>query len=127
MLSSKRKPGSVSSRVSRGKAYERAAEQLLIKQGFEIVERNWRTGHKEIDLIVRKKNLLVFVEVKSSRSTKFGHPAERVDKRKIKHLTEAAEIYIQKHKITGCDLRFDVVTFVDGVPEHYPDAFGVED
>ena len=126
MPSSKRKSAGTSSRVSRGKAFEKAAEQLLTKQGFEIVERNWRTGHKEIDLIVRRGNLLVFVEVKSSRSTKFGHPAERVDKRKIKYLTEAAEIYIEKVKITGCDLRFDVVTFINGVPEHYPDAFGVE-
>lgn len=126
MPSSKPKRPSASSRVSRGHAFEKAAEQLLIKQGFEIVERNWRTGHKEIDLIVRKRNLLVFIEVKSSRTTKFGHPAERVDKRKIKHLTEAAEIYIEKNSIVGYDLRFDVVTFTNGKPEHYPDAFGVE-
>ena len=77
-------------------------------------------------MIVRKGSLIVFVEVKSAETPKFGHPAERVDKRKIKNLTEAAERYIETKGIVGCDLRFDVVTFVDGKPEHYPDAFGVE-
>jgi len=110
----------------RGHEYEKTAEKFFITQGFEIVERNWRTGHKEIDLIARKRNLIVFVEVKSAETRKFGHPAERVDKRKIKNLAEAAEIYIQTNGIVGCDLRFDVVAFVDGKPEHYPDAFGVE-
>ncbi len=126
MPSSKRKPASASSRVSRGHSYERAAEAFLTARGFEVVERNWRSGHKEIDLIVQKGNLIVFVEVKSAQTPKFGHPVERVDKRKVKNLTEAAESYIETKGIVGCDLRFDVVAFVDGKPEHFPDAFGVE-
>jgi len=124
MPSSKGNSRRGSSRVARGQKYEKIAEQLFLTQGYEVVERNWRTGHKEIDLIVRKGNLIVFVEVKSAETPKFGHPAERVDNRKVKNLTEAAEIYIQTNRIVGCDLRFDVVTFVDGKPEHYPDAFG---
>ena len=126
MPSSKRKSGRASSRVSRGHEYEKTAEKFFITQGFEVIERNWRAGHKEIDLIVRKKNLIVFVEVKSAETPKFGHPAERVNKRKVKNLTAAAEIYIQTNRIVDCDLRFDVVAFVDGRPEHYPDAFGAE-
>ena len=74
MPSSERKTRSAASRVSRGLGYEKAAEKLFSAQGFEIIERNWRAGHKEIDLIVRKNNLIVFVEVKSSRSEKYGHP-----------------------------------------------------
>ncbi|PWB70026.1 YraN family protein [candidate division GN15 bacterium] len=126
MPSSKRKAGGRASRLSRGHAYERAAEKIFRDQGFDVLERNWRTGHKEIDLIVRRRNLLVFVEVKSARTASFGHPAEWVDKRKVENLTTAALTYIQKNEITDCDLRFDVVAFVCGRPEHYPDAFGVE-
>jgi putative endonuclease len=114
------------STVSRGRQYEQQAAQFYESKGFEIVEHNWQAGHKEIDLIVRKDDLLVFVEVKYSSSQRFGHPAERVDKRKIGHLTDAANRYIVEHDIADCDLRFDVVTFTAGRLEHFPDAFQAE-
>jgi len=69
---------------------------------------------------------MVFVEVKSSSTQKYGHPAERVDKNKIRNLTAAAEQYLIDKKIEGYDLRFDVVTFVNGRLEHYPGAFECE-
>ena len=107
----------------KGKTYERLAAEYFAARGFDIIERNWRAGHKEIDLIVSKGKLIVFVEVKSGSSKEFGHPAERVDDKKMAHLTEAAQAYLVEHRITGCDLRFDVVTFVKGRLEHFPDAF----
>lgn len=112
-----------SDNVSKGRSFERLAAQYFAEQGYEVLERNWRAGVKEIDLIVRKNNLIVFVEVKSSSSEKFGHPAYRVDERKIANLTVAAQEYIDSHKVDGCDLRFDVVTFIKGRLEHYPSAF----
>lgn len=106
-----------------GQRFEDQAASFLEQQGFEIIERNWRAGHKEIDIIARKKSLLVFVEVKASMTSSFGHPAERVTPTKMKNLSEAAQRYVLERGISGCDLRFDVITFSDGRLEHYPDAF----
>lgn len=96
------------------------------QSGFEILERNWHAAHKEIDLIAAKDKLIVFIEVKSSSTEKFGHPAERVDQNKIKNLTAAAEQYLIDNNIEGYDMRFDVVTFTGGRLEHYPSAFECE-
>ena len=109
--------------VSKGRSYEKLAALFFEQNGFEVLRRNWRAGRKEIDLIVQKENLLVFVEVKSSASKKYGHPSERVDERKKANLTEAARQFVIAEDIKGVDLRFDVVTFVNGQLEHYPGAF----
>ncbi len=110
-------------RVEIGRDYEIRAALFFEQNGFEVLHRNWRFGHKEIDIVVRKNKLIVFVEVKSSTTKKFGHPVERVDNRKVANLTQAASAYLVENEISGCDLRFDVVTFVAGSLEHYPDAF----
>jgi putative endonuclease len=110
-------------RLIKGRHFENLAAEFYEQKGFRVLERNWRAGHKEIDLIVRKDNQVVFVEVKASFSEEYGHPAAWVDERKVRNLTEAARAYIQKAEITGCDLRFDVITFLNGQLEHYPDAF----
>lgn len=109
-----------------GEAFENRAAEFYQSGGFEVIERNWRAGHKEIDLIVRRPDLIVFVEVKAGFSKSFGHPAERVDARKMQNLHRAARRYIAEHGITGCDLRFDVITFDRGEMEHFPNAFQVE-
>ena len=109
--------------VSIGRKFEKLAAEYFVQGGFDILERNWQAKKKEIDLIVKKNNLIVFVEVKSVSSKKFGHPAERVDDRKITNLTEAALDYLVTNKIEEYDLRFDVVTFINGKLEHFPDAF----
>lgn len=110
-------------RVKSGRAYEQRAADFFVSQGFEVVARNWQAGHKELDLIVKKDRLVIFVEVKSSRSSKFGHPSERVDARKQKNLTAAAQRFIAEQKLSRVDFRFDVVTFSKGKMEHYPNAF----
>ena len=110
-------------KITKGRRFEQLAAEFYQNQGFAILEQNWRSGHKEIDLIVRKDRQIVFVEVKASSSNAFGHPAERVDRRKITLLTAAAQSYLQKAEIAGCDLRFDVITFNKGKLEHFPNAF----
>ncbi len=109
-----------------GRDYEQRAIAFLQQHGFEILERNWQSGHKEIDIIARNDDLIVFVEVKASRSLSFGHPSERVNKQKVGHLVKAAQRYIMDHNITDCDLRFDVITFAAGQMEHYPNAFSAD-
>lgn len=110
-------------RIRTGRAFEKQAALFFEQKGFEVLERNWYAGRREIDLIVRKEKLLIFVEVKSASGVKYGHPVERIDQKKISNLTLAATQYLQEKKIKNCDLRFDVVTFIDGRLEHFPDAF----
>lgn len=126
MPSSKKQPAKDRRKIDLGQRFERLAARFYTENGFNILERNWRAGRKEIDLIVRKRNLVAFVEVKASRSKQFGHPVERVDRRKIENLSNCARQYIIVKDLKDVDLRFDVVTFVDGRLEHYPNAFEVE-
>ena len=111
------------SKLQQGRRFEKLAGDFYVDDGFDILAYNYRAGKKEIDLIVQKESLIVFVEVKSATSDKFGHPSERVDERKVQNLTEAANQFIIEKNIQHCDLRFDLVTFVDGELEHYPNAF----
>ena len=123
MPSSKRDTSPKKKTLSVGREFESRAEAYLVRNGYEVIERNWRGGRKEIDLIVRKDQLVAFVEVKASSSERFGHPSEKVGARKQAHLIEAARRYIADKEITGVDLRFDVITFVNGNLEHFPGAF----
>lgn len=111
------------STVKTGRLYEERAIAYYEQQGYEVVARNYRAGPHEIDLIVAKPELLIFVEVKGARSDKFGHPAERVDSRKIARLNAAARKYLHDHALESCDIRFDVIAFVGDNLEHYPNAF----
>ncbi len=103
--------------------FENVAANYLEAEGYEIIARNYQAGHKEIDLIIKKENEIIFVEVKSAANLKFGHPAERVDEKKKNNLIKAAHYFIEEHNIIDYDLRFDVITFLDGKIEHYPNAF----
>ncbi len=111
----------------KGREYEKLAEKFLIENDYSILERNWTVGHKEIDLIALKNNTVVFVEVKGGLSKKYGHPSERVDKRKRANLIIAAEQFIITRDFKKHDFRFDLITFFDGKLEHYPDAFQCEE
>jgi putative endonuclease len=113
--------------VQIGIEHEQLAEEFYRQEGFQILERNWRAGRKEIDLIARSDNLVVFVEVKSSGSLKYGHPSERVDKRKQRNITEVAQQYMIDKNLAGVDIRFDVVTFTTGQLELFPGAFSCDE
>jgi len=106
-----------------GRDFEELAAQFFLDRNYLILNRNYRAGHKEIDLIVQKGDVVAFVEVKSVKSKSLGHPVERVTRRKISNLTKAAQQFLIENDITGADLRFDVVTFVNGKIEHFPAAF----
>lgn len=112
-----------------GKSGEDLAVSFLKKNGFEILERNYRFGHKEIDIIGKDKNTIVFIEVKTGRSKNFGSPQERVNLKKQKSLIEVAQDYIQKNNLPNFDFRFDVVAieFEKGNRkiEHIKNAFMV--
>jgi putative endonuclease len=92
-----------------GKKGEDRAEEYLKSQGFVILARHYRYGHKEIDLVGKEGNTIVFIEVKTGRSEKFGAPEGWVSPKKQKNLIQAALYFIQKEDIAGCDFRFDVL------------------
>lgn len=107
-----------------GKWGEDIACQKLIKEGYAIVERNWRKGHYEIDIIAMKDNAVIFAEVKT-RSDLNADPFEAIDKRKINNMVRSAEAYIQMNQLHHF-IRFDIFG-INGTPdnyrlEHIPDA-----
>ena len=95
---------------------EYLACQYLKKQGFKILERNFRIRGGEIDIVAKDKNDLVFVEVKTRYTHEFGHPAEAVTPWKIKFLIRASQFYLARQKLLDKPFRIDVVTvdFTDG-------------
>jgi putative endonuclease len=104
MVSQESKP----SAGSVGEAMERLAESFLMRQGLRFIARNHRCRYGEIDLILREAAMLVFVEVRFRRSTRFGSPAETVDVRKQRRLIATANHYLQSHP-SALACRFDVV------------------
>lgn len=96
-----------------GSKYEHVACLFLEQTGYKILERNYRTGIGEIDIIAREKSCLCFVEVKYRSQTIFGYPSEAVNKRKQNRIIEVALIYMKSNFLYGCQYRFDVVEILD--------------
>jgi putative endonuclease len=113
-------------KIKKGKEAEDMAADFLAQQGYEIVERNYRYKRSEIDIIVRKENWLIFVEVKMRSSDAFGYPEEFVDYKKAKNIVYGAEQYTYDNNYNG-NVRYDVVaiSMKNGEPEilHFEDAF----
>ena len=88
---------------------ENEAAKILEAKGFRIIERNWRMGHLEVDLIAESRTEIVFAEVKA-RTTTFGDrmPEENVDEIKRKRMVAAANAYIKYRKIEK-NPRFDII------------------
>jgi len=96
--------------LSQGHKSEQQACTYLKRQGLKLLLRNYRTPFGEIDLIMRQKETLVFVEVRFRRSNDFGTPAETVDLRKQAKLRASAEYYLLQNKNKAHQAcRFDVV------------------
>ena len=94
-----------------GNKGEMLAARYLAGEGLAVLEYNWRSGHKEIDLIAKERDVLVFVEVKTRSNESFGDAREAVTPRKMRNVILAAEAYMELKKI-DLPVRFDVVTVV---------------
>ncbi len=93
-----------------GKKSESEAISYLKKNGYKILEKNFRTRFGEIDIIAIEKDVIVFVEVKSRKSLNYGHPKESVDFRKQQKISKVALYYLKKNNLFDCSARFDVIT-----------------
>lgn len=95
-----------------GKLAEDYACNLLIRNSYCLVERNFRSKFGEIDIVATKDNTLIFVEVKARWSTKFGAPEEAVTRQKLWKIKRTGEFYSLTHPILPKKLRIDVVSIV---------------
>ena len=97
------------SKTKLGNKGEKLAADFLKNAGMEILNKNFRYGHKEIDIIAKDEDTIVFVEVRARKSAKFGSAEESVTSRKQKLLIEAANFFISKNQLDCEGFRFDVV------------------
>ena len=99
---------------STGSRYEEEAAAFLIREGYEILERNFYCRHGEIDLIAREGGYLVFAEVKYRRTPMWGCAAASVNRAKQKKIYQCAKMYMKQHGLSFYHpVRFDVIA-VDG-------------
>lgn len=108
-----------------GNKGEIIAANYLLEKGYQLLEKNWRHHHLEIDIIAAKNGFLHIVEVKTRYSLRFGRPEESITKEKMKFLKNAAEAYQYKNPQWKY-LQFDVIaiTLVNQVAQ---EIFMIED
>jgi putative endonuclease len=94
-----------------GQSGEALACQYLAENGYLILEKNWRFGRYEVDIIACKADKLHIIEVKTRTSDRFGHPEENVSKSKLEFLAKAAEAYTTAHP-NWMKLQFDVIAIL---------------
>ena len=106
---------------------EQIAVDYLIERGYQIIERNWSNGHKEIDIVAKDGDTIVIVEVKTRRSTYLVEPETAVDVFKQRNLIWAANSFVNRFQYDN-DVRFDIISIVidsnnEKRIEHIEDAF----
>ncbi|PWB77288.1 MAG: YraN family protein [Candidatus Methylomirabilota bacterium] len=88
---------------------ERIAKTYLKSKGFRILHDNYSTPLGEIDLIAQEGDVVAFVEVKTRTSGEFGPPQASVTRHKQRQIVRVAELFLQRHRLSGAACRFDVV------------------
>ena len=113
-----------------GEKGEQLAVDFLIKNDFKIIERNYRYGHGEIDIIAKdlSDGITAFIEVKTRQNLDFGEPEYAVTKNKQRQIKKMAELYLYDKQIEELDCRFDVIAVLledvsDPSIKHYVNAF----
>ncbi len=106
---------------------EQIAADFLIKKGYIIVHRNWRSGKKELDIIAQKDDMLVIAEIKTRSNYELGFPEESVTKKKQQFLKAAGAAFVEAHPEYKF-VRFDIISVLltgEGVKEivHFEEAF----
>ena len=109
-----------------GKKGEKLAIDFLIKNGYQILEKNYRYLKAEVDIIAKKENVLAVVEVKTRTTDYFGDPQDFVNPKKIKLLLSAIDYYVIE-KDLDIEVRFDIIAIIhknnNTKIEHLEDAF----
>ena len=103
-----------------GNRGEEQAVEFLLKNRFQILEKNYRFKHLEVDIIALDtvQDEVVFVEVKNRSSDKYGHPSLAVNRKKLENLQTAATIFIKQHGLNK-SYRFDIISLLPNKIEHF--------
>jgi putative endonuclease len=113
--------------IRKGREGEKTACAYLESRGYRILEYNWRSGHREIDIIAEYEGKMIIVEVKSRHQLGTERLDEHITRKKQQHLIRAAAAYLA-NKGLRMDLRFDIILLVGKSVnqriEHIEDAFG---
>lgn len=96
-------------RIQTGRRGEDIAAAYLVEKGYTLVARNWRCEAGELDMVLQDGNTLVFVEVRTRRSRRFGPAEESITPAKQSRLIELAHTYLQETSAGDCLWRIDVV------------------
>jgi putative endonuclease len=106
---------------------EKIAARWFKLSGWHIVAHRFRSGHRDLDLIIRQGAVIAFVEVKARRGSAFGSPIDAVHARKRRELSRSAAVWVDRHGEEGLSYQFDVfgVVVADGRVRirHVPNAF----
>lgn len=109
-----------------GEIGEKLAAELLLTKGYEILARNYFYDRAEVDIIAKKDNLIICVEVKTRNSDFFGDPQSFVTPGKIKQIVKAMDYYLIENDIS-LETRFDIIAVLKNKTmekvTHYEDAF----
>ncbi|MBQ7419286.1 MAG: YraN family protein [Prevotella sp.] len=108
-----------------GRWGEDIAADYLQRKGYQIIERDWKSGHRDLDIIALDGDTVVFVEVKTRSNRLFTDPVEAVGYQKIRNLQQAANHYVKYRRINH-DIRFDIVCVI-GTPGTEPEIDHIED
>lgn len=108
-----------------GKWGEDLAAEYLERKGYTIIERDWKSGRRDIDIIALDDDVVVFVEVKTRRNRLFGEPEESVDYHKLQNLQQAISHYVKFRNIRQ-DIRFDIISVVGTIGSE-PDIQHIRD
>lgn len=109
-----------------GKKGEQMAVDFLKKNGYDIVERNYRFDKAEVDIIARQQDILAIIEVKARSTADFGDPQDFVKPKQIKNLVKAVDEYVTVNDL-DVEVRFDIIAVTKEGKlykiEHLKDAF----
>ena len=108
-----------------GKWGEDLAADYLQRKGYTIIERDWKSGRRDLDIVAKNGNVIVFVEVKTRRNSLYGQPEEAVDYRKLQSLQQAINHYIKFRHISQ-EVRFDIISIVGTIGTE-PDIQHIQD
>lgn len=109
---------------------EQLAAGFLAERGWEVLHRNYRIGHREIDLVVKRDGVVAFVEVKTRGGLGYGHPLEAITRKKQREIQQVAAAWIETYGTPQYTYRFDAVAILlpaggEPVIEHVEDAWRI--
>ena len=114
----------------RGDRGEEIAATFLAERGWAILHRNYRIGHREVDLVARRGEVVAFVEVKTRGGLGYGHPLEAITRKKRREVQAVAAIWVERFGTDRDVYRFDAIAILlptagEPVIEHVEDAWRI--